>query len=116
MLGHRIFRNVMLAGAILLIASGPAIAADTEVSGTVTVAGAPLGGGKILLHLGDGEFLGTSVSKTGMYAFKKLSVPPGQYTVTIEGKGVAAKYSDEKVSALRIEVRDGTNTFDLALN
>lgn len=101
----------MLAAVGLLMAATPAFAADAQVSGRVVIAGVPLGAGKVVLYLGTGEFLGTNVGKDGLYSFQKLSVPTGTYTVAIEGKGVPAKYRDEKLSPLRIEVREGVNSF-----
>lgn len=115
MLTGRLTKIGLLTICGLLLASGPATAADTKVMGTVIVAGKPLGGGTIVLHLRNGEFLGTKVSKEGTYAFQKLAVSPAKYMVTIEGKGVRERYGDEKVSALRIEVREGENTFDFDL-
>lgn len=115
MIADRLTRIVVLTLCGLLYAPGSTIAADTKVSGRIVVAGRPLGGGKIVLHLDGGEFLGASVSKDGRYAFQKLSVPTGTYIVTIEGKGVAEKYKDKKISALRVEVREGMNVLDFAL-
>lgn len=115
MISQRQLRVVMFAAFGLLIAADPTFAADAQVSGRVVVAGVPLGAGKVVLYLGTGEFLGTSVGKDGTYAFQKLPVPTGTYTVAIEGKGVPAKYQDEKVTPLRIEVRAGENTFDFEL-
>jgi hypothetical protein len=105
----------MLAAIGLLMTAAPAFAADAQVSGRVIVSGVPLGAGKVVLYLGTGEFLGTNVGKDGSYAFQKLPVPTGTYTVAIEGKGVPAQYQDEKVTPLRIEVREGENTFDFDL-
>lgn len=115
MIGQRQLKVVIFAACGLLIAAAPAFAADAQVSGRVVVSGQPLGAGKLVLYLGTGEFLGTTVGKDGAYSFQKLPVPTGTYTVAIEGKGVPAKYQDEKVTPLRIEVREGENTFDFDL-
>jgi len=115
MIGQRQLKVVMCVACGLLIAADSTLAADAQVSGRVVVAGVPLGAGKVVLYLGTGEFLGTNVGKDGSYAFQKLPVPTGTYTVAIEGKGVPAKYQDEKVTPLRIEVREGENTFDFDL-
>lgn len=112
---NRLMRMGLLTMCGLLFASNSVMAADAKVSGRIVVAGRPLGGGKIVLHLGNGEFLGTSVSKDGTYAFQKLTVPPAKYIVTIDSKGVAEKYKNEVVSPLRIDVREGENTFDFDL-
>ena len=113
---QRYFTAGIFATLCLLMTSAAALAADTRINGTVILSGKPLDGGKIVLHLKSGEFLGVSISRAGTYAFQQLSVPPGKYVVTISGTGVPAKYGEVNVSPLLVEVKEGENTFDFDLN
>ena len=42
-------------------------------------------------------------------------VPLGECQVTIEGKGVPESYASEKLSALKVKVAEGENTFGFEL-
>jgi hypothetical protein len=60
----------------------------------------------------DDPFVGAKV-KDGKYTVNR--VPVGRYKVTFEGEGVPSKYASEDTSGLRVEVREGANTFDFRL-
>lgn len=107
---------------ICAVAIAAAIAADgtiaaedastTTVDGTVVLDGKPLIG-RVLFHLKDGQFVGAKLDKEGR--FKIDRVPPGEWAVTIEGKGVPAKYTSDEATSLRAQVIEGGNTFDFEL-
>ncbi len=90
------------------------LAADAEASvkGTVTMDGKPVAEGKVTLHAEGGKSVETPI-KDGKYMAAK--VPTGVKTVTIEGKGVRAKYSSAETSPLKAEIVAGDNEllFDL---
>jgi hypothetical protein len=90
-----------------------------SVTGTVTLDGKPLAGARVIFHLGDDQFVGAKTGDDGKYKVKW--VPTGIHKVTVElykeGKSVLpARYSEEKWSALRVNVQGGENRIDLALN
>ena len=108
----RFLLAVVVATCGLLLASAPAaMADDAKVNGSITVGGAPLAAGKVTFHLDD-QFVGSKV-KDGKYTVNR--VPVGKYKVTIEGKGVPAKFTSDDITPLRVEVKEGTNTFDFDL-
>ena len=110
----------LLTLAVVLTCGQRAAAADdlASVKGTVTVDGKPLPSGRILFHLGDGQFIGAKIKDDG--TFKMERVPTGKYKVTVEsavqGKSVLpARYAADDKSELQVEVKKGANTFDFAL-
>jgi hypothetical protein len=104
---------LVLAACLTLLFSPPlATAGDGKVTGTITVNGKPLAAGKVIFHLDDGEFVGAKV-KDGAYKIGR--VPEGTRKITIEGKGVPAKYASEDTSGLTSEVMVGDQTFDISL-
>ena len=68
--------------------------------------------GKITFHLDD-QFVGAKANEDGKFKVNRVLV--GKYKVTIEGKGVPAKFASEDVSPLTVEVKVGANTFDFDL-
>lgn len=82
------------------------------IAGAVTLEGKPLASGKIAFHGADGQFVGCKI-KDGK--FKISYVGAGNMLVTIEGKGVPAKYGSEDSTFLMVEVREGDNTFEFSL-
>jgi hypothetical protein len=91
--------------------AAPARAADAQVMGTVTLNGKPIAEGKVTFHLANDQFVGSKI-KDGRYLIER--VPVGTRKVTIEGKGVPAKYGSEETSSLTAEVKKGAEiNFDL---
>jgi hypothetical protein len=109
-----IYKRLLATACLLTLAAGTASAADTKVSGRVTLDGTPLAAGKLTCYLENGEFVGTVV-KDGEFAFDKVRLPAGSFTVTIEGNGVPAKYGRENASSLSIKVVEGANLFNFEL-
>lgn len=100
------------------VLTGASTAAAVEIGGSrgaVTLDGQPLTSGKITLYRDDGQFFGSKI-KQGKYAID--CVPAGQFRVTIEGKGVPAKYGIEDASSITVTVATTTNlnVFDFALS
>ena len=113
--GMKRFRwSCVIAFGGLLTTMVPAVAtADGLVTGTITVDGKPLEKGKIAFHQRDGQFVG-SIVKNGRYSIPR--VPVGELTVTIEGKGVPAKYGSEDQTWFRVRiVEDVPNQIDVEL-
>ena len=111
----RIHRSPLALFAVMgvLLADRPAVAADGKVSGTITVQGKPLAAGRILFHLGDGQFVGAKV-KDGRYSVAR--VPSGTHKITVEGAGVPAKYTNDDTTPLQAEVKAGDVAFDADLD
>src|SRR4051812_19314777 len=89
--------GLALAGAIAAVA--PATAADptATVVGRVVAQGRPIADGRVILHFDAGDqFVGAYVTKDGLYKIDR--VPPGQYRITVEGKGVREKYASRERS------------------
>src|SRR5258708_4848366 len=96
--------------ALALLARSPVFAADGKVEGRVTLKGQPVAAGKIMFHLDKGQFVGSNI-KGGDYQIDR--VPIGIRRITIEGKGVPAKYAEGGIPDF--EVQKGRNVFDIAL-
>ena len=94
----------------LLFLGTPSYAEEAKVTGTVTYQGKPLIKGRIFFHLEDGQCIGAQI-KEGKYAI--TSIPKGTRSVTIEGKEVPAKYSEN--SSLIVNVAEGANDFNFEL-
>ena len=85
MKGYRMFclyRVSMYAAVGFLVfgAVGVSSAAEPKVgsvTGTITLDGKPLGGGRVFLHDGDGQFVGAYVSEKGTFSMKRVFV--GEY-------------------------------------
>jgi hypothetical protein len=91
--------------------ASPARAADAQVMGMVTLDGKPIAEGKVTFHLANDQFVGSKI-KDGRYLIER--VPVGARKVTIEGKGIPAKYGSEETSSLTAEVKKGAEiNFDL---
>jgi hypothetical protein len=99
-----------------LVVGPRATAADplSSAQGKVTLDGRPLPGGRILFHLDDDQFVGAKIKADG--TFKVDRVPVGTHKVTVEFKGLPARFASEERSALRVEVKKGANTLDFALS
>jgi len=59
----------------------------------------------------DGQFVGVRINANGKYKVER--VPIGVRSVTVEGNGVPAAHASEKSSGLSVEVKSGTNTYDI---
>lgn len=94
---------------LVIVPSGSAYAADGKISGAINIQGKPLLEGRILFHVGNGQFIGCKI-KDGKYSLDR--VPVGTHAVTIEGKGIPALYGDETTSPLNADVKEGLGTFD----
>jgi hypothetical protein len=89
--------------------------------GTATVKGSVLleggqplqGGGRIFFLLKDSQFVGARIKADGTFTVD--NVPVGSHKVTLEGKGVPAKYSSEEKAVLEVEVKKGTNEIQIKL-
>jgi hypothetical protein len=111
MLFHRTVL-VLAACLALLISTSVASAGDGKVAGKITIEGKPLGAGRIFFHLPNGQFVGAKITD-GSYTVSR--VPVGTRKVTVEGKGVPAKYASETTSGLTLDVKEGTATHDIEL-
>ena len=83
-----------------------------SVSGTITLDGAPLASGRIIFHQDNDQFVGAKI-KDGKYNLDR--VPVGSHRVSVESKGLPARYSSEEQTALRIEIAKGKNVADFDL-
>jgi len=84
---------------------------EAKASGSVNVAGKSLSDGRVYLHSTDGQIIGAKVEK-GQFRIPKA--PVGKFRVSIEGDGLASRYSGDN-SILTIEVRRGVNPFNFDL-
>jgi len=80
------------------------------VDGTVTFRGVPVADGKILFQLADDEFVGGKI-KDGRYRLTR--VPAGTWRISLQAKGVPARFASEEASPFRAEVKPGQNSIDL---
>jgi hypothetical protein len=110
-------RDILWLTVVVAIAVGwwltmPKSMGTARVTGSVMVAGKPLSQGHVLFHSPDGPILGAKVA-AGKYIVPAM--PTGSYAITVDGSGVATRYASAATTALRVEVREGTSTFDFAL-
>lgn len=84
---------------------------ESRVSGAITVAGKPLGEGRICFYSADAQISGAVVTN-GQFQIQRITAGP--FRVAIEGEGVASRYADLN-SGLSAEIRGGANqiNFDL---
>jgi hypothetical protein len=87
------------------------IPADARASGSISVAGKPLADGRVCLHSTNGQIIGARAVNG---QFQIHNAPVGRFRVTIDGDGVASRYSADN-SELSVEVRRGVNTFNFEL-
>jgi hypothetical protein len=106
------FGAAVAACGLLVLSTSPSLAADGKVTGKVSLNGKPLASGRIIFHLGNGQFVGSKVAN-GDYAIDR--VPVGTRKVTVEGDGVPVSYSFEDKSSIVVEVKEGTAMFDFDL-
>ncbi len=104
---------LMLACTLAVGRPAPADETRPPVSGTVTLNGQPVVGGKITFYLTGDEFVGAKL-RDGRYKLTRL--PEGRWRVGIEGEGVPAKFASEETTGLTVEVRGGGgHIFDFEL-
>ena len=103
---------LMLAWTLAVGRPATADETPTTVSGTVTLNGKPVSGGKITFHLTGDEFVGAKL-RDGRYKLTRL--PAGRCRVVIEGEGIPAKFASEETTGLTVEVREGGGVFDFDL-
>jgi hypothetical protein len=110
----RLLRLPACAVALLFFVSEPARADNKvgAVQGKVTVEGKPLAEGKIIFHLGNGQFVGSTVNNGN---YKIDVIPAGAYKITVEGAGVAERYNSEKTTPLTVMVDAGKQNVDVDL-
>ncbi|HTU91735.1 MAG TPA: hypothetical protein VMF69_16750 [Gemmataceae bacterium] len=90
-------------------------AGKASIEGQITLKGKPLTGGTIVLTSKKDKVEG-AIAADGTYQLD--GVKPGDYTVSFKGaKGAAipAAYGDPKTTPLRFFVKDGKQTYDIAL-
>lgn len=112
---------------VLLFAPSAVAEEKPTVSGAVLLDGKPLEGASIGFHLADPTKppVVATTDKAGTY---KVSLPAGEYTVTVvkavvvpksdpprETLVTPGKYASPKTSGLKVAVKDGTNTFNAEL-
>jgi len=110
------YAGVVVAGALALVGAGPrASAADQapSISGTITLDGQPLPGGRIIFYVGDDQFVGAKVKADGTYKVDRI--PVGTHKVAVEHKTVPARFTSEDLSGLRVEVKGGMTVLNLDL-
>src|SRR5689334_23221891 len=70
---------------------------NKTITGTISVGHKPLMAGRIYFYSKSGQFRGVNVANG---EFRIEGMPIGEYQIIIEGKGVAALYSDLSSAAL----------------
>jgi hypothetical protein len=106
---------ILFVGLAVVLSTGFAAKADEEtasIEGKVAFDGKPIANGKVAFHPEKGKPIEAEI-KDGAYSAAK--VPVGEMTITVEGKGVPAKYADPKTTPLRYDAKKGTQTLDLEL-
>jgi hypothetical protein len=107
-------------------------APSSVVTGKVTLAGAPLTAGSVLFMTDAGQAATAELGPDGAYTVKcqpgsfkvavtppppvdPLSVPAGTAPAPSNQPAIPRKYQDLGSSGLAIDVKEGDNTFDIAL-
>src|SRR5262249_46857044 len=119
--GFKSLSAIALVVSVVLLGTGR-VAAEEElvaVSGRVILNGKPLPEARVIFHVGDGQFVGGKTDEEGKY--KVARVPAGTHKVTVEmlpGSKVKLpdRYSSERQSELRVEVKKGDNLIHLDLS
>jgi len=112
MAGLRFSLTVLAALAIAVVAPSGARAEVVAVQGKVTLNDEPLARGKVVFHLDNGKPFEIPI-KDGAYSSDR--VPIGQMPITVEGKGVPAKYTSAKTTPLRAVIKKPRNQINIAL-
>jgi hypothetical protein len=85
-------------------------AADSRVSGAISVGGSPLAAGRVYFQSASGQILGATIA-SGKYGIDRI--PIGNYSVAVEGNGVATKYGWG--GPLTVTIAAGRNEIDFEL-
>ena len=95
----------------------PPAAKGGETMGKVSLDGKPLAGAELMLVSLKLAAPRVFVATTGADGAYKLTgpMPASEYAVKVTGANVPAKYQEFGQSGLRVEAKDGANTFDLNL-
>lgn len=109
-------RTILIAGLAVYGMLGigtPSMALDDgRASGEITFGDKPLAAGKITFYRDNGQFVGCKV-QDGKYLIDHI--PIGTHKVTLEGKRVPRQYESDDTTPLVVEVIEGKNVFDLAI-
>lgn len=95
----------------------PAVAKGGTAMGKVVLNGKPLAGADVMfvsLKLAAPRVLVATTGADGSYQLTG-PVPATEYAVKVTGANVPAKYQEFGTAGLRVETKDGANTFDLNL-
>ncbi|MCI0462024.1 MAG: hypothetical protein L0Z62_34160 [Gemmataceae bacterium] len=93
------------------------------VAGQVVYKGKPVTSGYVTFVGADQRRYSSSIRNDGSYTFRKVSLPPGEYSVAIEpepglkgqGQMVPARFRNPATSGLRVTLKRGGNNADLNL-
>jgi hypothetical protein len=91
---------------------------SARARGTVSLNGQPLAGATITFHGANGLTCSGKTDPNGRYEIRsagKVGLVPGLYSVTVTNGNLPAKYSDPKVTGLRVDIKAGDNTIDFEL-
>jgi len=105
----------MFAITFLFLGGNAAVADDKigAVQGKVNFKGKPIDEGKITFHLDNGQFVGCKI-KNGDYKIDQVLC--GARKVSVEAKGIPARYCSEETTPLSVEIAGGRQNMDFDLN
>jgi hemoglobin len=89
--------------------------AAASVTGRVTFKGQPAAGAKISFVGADGKTVSDTIGEDGSY---RVSVEPGEYTITVSGTpkmALPAAFAGANTSGLKIAVKEGRHVHDIDL-
>jgi len=112
MAGLRFPLTGVVALAVAVLVPTGARAELVAVQGKVTLDDRPLAQGKVIFHLDNGKSFEIPI-KDGVYSSDR--VPIGQMPITVEGKGVPAKYTQARTTPLRAVIKKPRNQINIAL-
>jgi hypothetical protein len=103
---------LLVAWAIVVPLVGATADDNATIQGKIAFEGAPVAEGKVVFHPEKGKPIEVKL-KDGAYTVDKA--PLGEMTITVEAKGIPAKYADPKKSPLRVTIAKGLNELDIEL-
>jgi hypothetical protein len=109
-------RTLFVGAAIILstVVAAGAVDETASIEGKILFKGKPVTEGKVAFHPEKGKPIEVTIREDGAYSADK--VPVGEMKITVDAKGVPAKYADPKKTPLRCDVEKGRNTFNLELS